>query len=377
MIAFGPDGDLYIGTGDGGGGGDPGAGCGNAQNTGVLLGKILRINPHTSGTGYDIPVGNPTGSTARDEVWSWGLRNPWRWSFDRATGDLWIGDVGQNAYEEIDRRSAPDAGKAINFGWPYYEGFHAPNFHGCSAPSAYASPLLEHSHSDGGCAIVGGYVYRGSAYPALSGRYFFSDNCRGTIWDVPANATSPAMPEALLDTSLNVSSFGEDQDGELYLADLVGGHIYKVTSNVQRVYGSDRYATSASIAQFGAYATGGTVYIATGTDFPDALAGAAVAGKDDDPLLLVTPTGIPATVLTRLVALAPIQGRHPGQHRLGLGRRGEPAQEPAQHADRDPLRGHGSLRDSGAAGRPDAELGHPELQRPCGRGVHQYRHQLP
>jgi glucose/arabinose dehydrogenase/putative cell wall-binding protein len=305
MLAFGPDGDLYIGTGDGGGGGDPGSGCGNAQNTGVLLGKILRISPHTSGTGYDIPPGNPTAATTRDEVWSWGLRNPWRWSFDRATDDLWIGDVGQNAYEEIDRRSAPDAGKAVNFGWPYYEGFHAPNFHGCSAPSAYAAPLLEHGHSDGSCAIVGGYVYRGSAYPDLTGRYFFSDNCRGTIWDVAATASSPATPEALLDTHLNVSSFGEDRDGELYVADLSGGHIYKVTSNVQRVYGPDRYATSASVAQFGGYGTGGTVYVASGANFPDALAGAAVAGKDDAPLLLVNPTGIAVPVLTRLNALLP------------------------------------------------------------------------
>jgi len=308
MIAFGPKGDLYIGTGDGGGADDPGSSCGNAQNTTVRLGKILRISPHTDGSGgYTTPNDNPFfgGAAADDPVWSWGLRNPWRWSFDSSTGDLWIGDVGQNAYEEIDHVAAPDAGKSANFGWPYYEGFHAPNFHGCVAPSPYTKPLLEHSHSDGSCAIVGGYVYRGSEYPDLTGRYFFSDNCRGTIWDVPATATSPASPEALLDTSLNVSSFGEDENGELYVADLSGGHIFKVTSNVQRVYGGDRYATSAAIAQSGGYGTGGTVYVATGTNFPDALAGAAVAGKDDAPLLLVLPTSIPSTVLSRLTALQP------------------------------------------------------------------------
>jgi len=308
MLAFGPDGDLYIGTGDGGGADDPGPGCGNAQDTGVLLGKILRISPHTVSAGYDIPAGNPTAFTTRDEVWSWGLRNPWRWSFDSSTGDLWIGDVGQNAYEEIDHVAAAAAGDPTNFGWPYYEGFHAPNFHDatCSTvPTHYIPPLLEHSHSDGSCAIVGGYVYRGSEFPDLTGRYFFSDNCRGTIWDVPATATSPASPEALLDTSLNVSSVGEDENGELYVADLSGGRIFKVTSNVQRVYGGDRYATSAAIAQFGGYGTGGTVYVATGTNFPDALAGAAVAGKDDAPLLLVLPTSIPSTVLSRLTALQP------------------------------------------------------------------------
>jgi putative cell wall-binding protein len=313
MLAFGPDGNLYIGTGDGGGANDPGPGCGNAQNTGVLLGKLLRISPHTTGIGYGIPPGNPTGSTVLDEVWSWGLRNPWRWSFDRSTGALWIGDVGQNAIEEVDRAFGPDPAKGANFGWQYYEGTRVNNTHNCLAPAGVSFPLSQYGHGANdsvGCAIVGGYVYRGSAYPDLTGRYFFSDDCSGTIWDVPANAAQPAYPnvvapEALLGTSLNVSSFGEDQDGELYVADLSGGHIYKVTSNVQRVYGTDRYATSAAIAQFGGYGTGGTVYIATGTNFPDALAGAAVAGKDDDPVLLVLPTGIPAPVLTRLKALAP------------------------------------------------------------------------
>ncbi len=314
MIAFGPDGHLWIGTGDGGGANDPGPGCGNAQNKASLLGKLLRIDPRSTG-GHTNPTDNPFfGATAgADEVWAFGLRNPWRWSFDRVTGALWIGDVGQAQVEEVDRALAPNRGRGGNFGWPYWEGTYQA-INGCPAPAAPIFPLTEYGHGAGnsiGCAIVGGYVYRGSQFPNLQGRYLFSDNCSGTIWDVTAGAAQPAFPnvvapQVLLDTSLSVSSFGEGRDGELYLTDLAGGRVYRVTSNVQRVFGADRYATSAAIAGFGGYAAGGTAYIATGTNFPDALSAAPLAGRDGDPLLLVRPdVPLPSPVANRLAALRP------------------------------------------------------------------------
>ncbi len=175
QIAFGPDGMLYIGLGDGGGAGDRGAGHvegGNAQSLGTLLGKILRIDPLPLGSSsYTVPADNPFvgRSGARPEIWSYGLRNPWRFSFDSATGDLWIGDVGQNAWEEIDRVPAIDgrnAGRGVNFGWPRLEGTHS--FSG-NASAASEEPVAEYSHADGACSVVGGYVYRGQAIRAFAG----------------------------------------------------------------------------------------------------------------------------------------------------------------------------------------------------------------
>jgi glucose/arabinose dehydrogenase/putative cell wall-binding protein len=310
MLNFGPDGDLYIGTGDGGGSDDPGAGCGNAQDRSVLLGKLLRIDVHSSsplpGKAYGIPADNPfsSGAGGAKEVWAWGLRNPWRWSFDTSTGDMWIADVGQDTYEEVDHVGGASPGKSLDFGWPYYEGFHVENFHGCPAPSPSQAPLLSYDHGQG-CAIIGGYVYRGSEFPDLVGRYLFGDLCSGTIWDVPATATSPATPEVLLQTGLTLTGFGEDAAGELYLEEINGG-VYHLVSNTTRVSGADRYATSAAVAGLGGYATGGTVYIASGATFPDALSAAPLASRDHAPLLLVPPAlPVPASIATRLTALAP------------------------------------------------------------------------
>ncbi len=309
MLNFGPDGDLYIGTGDGGAADDPGAGCGNAQNTSVLLGKLLRIDVHSSsplpGKAYGIPADNPfVTSGGAKEVWAWGLRNPWRWSFDASTGDMWIADVGQDTYEEVDHVGGASPGKGLDFGWPYYEGFHVENFHSCSAPPSAQAPLLAYDHSKG-CAIIGGYVYRGSEFPDLVGRYLFGDLCSGTIWDVPATATSPATPEALLQTGLTLTGFGEDAAGELYLEEINGG-VYHIVSNTTRVSGADRYATSAAVAALGGYATGGNVYVANGLNFPDALSAAPLAGRDHAPLLLVPPNlPLPASIAARLAALAP------------------------------------------------------------------------
>ena len=227
-IAFGPDGYLYIGMGDGGAGGDPGN---RAQSLGTLLGKMLRININgrTSTRAYLIPASNPyVGRTGLDEIWSRGLRNPWRWSFDRATGDLWIGDVGQGQYEEIDRSTAASGrGRGLNYGWRILEGRHCYNPATLCNRTGKTMPIVEYSHSFG-CSVTGGYVYRGVAFPKLTGGYFFGDFCSGTIWAISATAASPASRVVVLESGLNISSFGQDDAGELYVVDHTGGHIYRI-----------------------------------------------------------------------------------------------------------------------------------------------------
>ncbi|MFN8623515.1 MAG: PQQ-dependent sugar dehydrogenase [Chloroflexota bacterium] len=221
--------DLYIAMGDGGAGGDP---YGNAQNKNVLLGKILRIDPlDPDGSGpktYAIPAGNPfVGGGGRDEIWAYGLRNPWRDSFDPATGDLWIGDVGQEAYEEIDH--AGD-GKERNFGWDKVEGRHLyPSGASCAGSCLGTEPVVEikhHGTSQENCAVVGGYVSRRPG-AALEGRYVYGDTCSGRIWSLDADAADP-VPGAPLDTSLSISSFGVGVDGAIYLTDLYSGRVYRV-----------------------------------------------------------------------------------------------------------------------------------------------------
>src|SRR5215213_8488814 len=229
MLAFGRDGYLYIGMGDGGSGGDP---QDRAQNVNSLLGKMLRIdvNGTTSTRGYRIPSTNPyVGITGRDEIWQTGLRNPWRFSFDRSNGNLWIGDVGQNAWEEIDRaiRTTSGPGRKLNWGWDDMEGRH------CYEPTSGCKtagrrlPVAEYGHSNGRCAVTGGYVYRGSRIPALVGGYVFADYCSGEIWVISAAASSPATKTRLLDTPYQISGFGEGSGGELYVLDH-GGAMYLI-----------------------------------------------------------------------------------------------------------------------------------------------------
>jgi len=232
-IAFGPDGDLYIGFGDGGSAGDPGN---RAQNLGVMLGKLLRIdvNRRTGTLPYGIPADNPfVGRAGLDQIWAYGLRNPWRWSFDRATGDLWIGDVGQDAWEEVDRALAAhgrNAGRGINFGWKVMEAGH------CYSPTTGCSrigktvPLTEYGHTNGRCSITGGSVYRGSAYPDLVGAYLFADYCSGEIWYVDRGAARGATAIRALNTSARITAFGQDEGGELYLTD-GNGTIYRLTGS--------------------------------------------------------------------------------------------------------------------------------------------------
>jgi glucose/arabinose dehydrogenase len=225
-LVFGPDRYLYISTGDGGGGGDP---RGNGQKLDTLLGKILRIDVDGSGDSrpYGIPADNPflDRAGAQPEIWVTGLRNPWRISFDRATGDLWIGDVGQGAYEEIDVVRAGSGG-GQNFGWNMTEGFHCyPSGEPC-APDGLTPPVTEYDHGFG-CSVTGGFVYRG-AYPALVGGYLFADYCSGNVWLIDAAAEEVRDPRLVLESGRSISSFGEDQSGELYATDLGAGELLRV-----------------------------------------------------------------------------------------------------------------------------------------------------
>jgi glucose/arabinose dehydrogenase len=177
-----------------------------------------------------MPAGNPyIGRTGLDEIWSRGLRNPWRFSFDRLTGDLWIGDVGQARYEEIDRSRAPSSGlspgRNLNYGWRIMEGAHCYNPPtGCNR-TGLVMPVVEYNHTQG-CAVTGGYVYRGSQVPAIAGHYVFGDFCSGTIWMIPWSGGLSTPKGLLFDTSMQISSFGEDESGELYVVDHAGA-IYK------------------------------------------------------------------------------------------------------------------------------------------------------
>jgi glucose/arabinose dehydrogenase len=224
---------LYMSTGDGGGAGDQ---PNNAQNKGSLLGKILRINPLPSGSSaYTIPKSNPfVGLTGLDQIWAFGLRNPWRCSFDRSTLYLWCGDVGQAAYEEIDRHVD---GKGKNFGWRLLEGFHYYNSPGHTTGTLCTSscktlPIAEYAHSvtgDDNCSVTGGYVSRRSGAP-LAGRYIFGDYCSGRIWTISAGfVAGSSLPAPAASAGFNISCFGEGADGRIYVCDLFGGAVYRVT----------------------------------------------------------------------------------------------------------------------------------------------------
>ena len=217
MIAFGPDGMLYLGTGDGGGAGDV---PGNAQNKNVLLGKLLRLDVD-HGTPYAIPSGNPFAnqSGARGEIWAYGLRNPWRWAFDHAAGNLYIADVGQDLWEEVDVVAESKAG--VNYGWNPKEGTHCYTTSTCNG-GPFQEPVIEYSHSDG-CSITGGFVYRGKAIPGAVGLYFYSDYCSGFLrsfrW---TNGHLVDAKDWAIPGLGNVASFGQDADGELYILNASG-----------------------------------------------------------------------------------------------------------------------------------------------------------
>ena len=233
-LAFGPDGYLYIGLGDGGSGGDP---QNNGQSLNTLLGKILRIDINTTAA-YVIPPDNPFVGIngVRGEIWAYGLRNPWKFSFDRATGDLYIGDVGQNQYEEVDFFAAGSPA-GVNYGWRCLEGTHTySSVSPCNSPSYLAGltpPVAEYPHSEG-VSVTGGVVYRGSLFPDLLGRYYYADFGTGRLWSLFRDpAQSPAFSPPVLElanTGMNISAFGEDEDGEVYLADYFSGAIHRLES---------------------------------------------------------------------------------------------------------------------------------------------------
>jgi glucose/arabinose dehydrogenase len=221
QLQFGPDGLLYIGLGDGGGGGDP---FEAGQDLGTHLGKILRINPR--GRPFKVPRSNPfrTRRGARPAVYSYGLRNPWRFSFDRATGALTIGDVGQNDYEEIDF-VGKGRGRGANFGWDAFEGNHS--YEGGSAPG-HIRPVIEHSHDgDGFCSITGGYVLRHRSYGALRGTYVYGDLCEGRLRGARLAPGRASARRTFRPTVSSVSSFGEDASGRVYAASL-NGAVYRL-----------------------------------------------------------------------------------------------------------------------------------------------------
>ena len=225
-VKFGPDGYLYLGLGDGGSGGDP---QGNGQNRLKMLGKMLRIDVD-GGEPYAIPPDNPfvNASSALPEIWAYGLRNPWRFSFDRNTGDLWIGDVGQDAWEEVDFQPANSPG-GQNYGWRCYEGNHTYNANGCDPMSTMTFPVAEYQNA-ASCSVTGGFVYRGCNFPELYGHYLYTDYCTGLVWSLTPNGTGGWNNQQLANlTDFQFVSFGENKNGELFLTGLSNGNIYRVT----------------------------------------------------------------------------------------------------------------------------------------------------
>lgn len=248
-IAFGADGYLYFATGDGGNGGDP---PNNAQNGRVLLGKMLRIdvNNTTPPLNYSIPPDNPyvNDTTIADEIWAMGLRNPFRWSFDRQTYDMWIGDVGQGVKEEINFRKA-GASKGINYGWRCYEGKSNYNLNGCKTPDQYTAPIFDYLHNltTGGSSVTGGYVYRGSEYPSLNGYYIFADYISNNQWMIYDSSNTKVMKQQTGTFPRNIAGFGEGEDGTLYACSLTEGAVYKIEAvtgvqvNILDITGTVRY----------------------------------------------------------------------------------------------------------------------------------------
>lgn len=239
QINFGPDGYLYIGMGDGGGAGDLHGSVGNGQANDTFLGKMLRIDVEglpDPGLPYAIPADNPflLDTQVPNEIWAFGLRNPWRWSFDRKTGDMYIADVGQYEWEEVNFIPAASTG-GENFQWRRVEGFNTFNSGTPLTKGTSTDPVFEYDHN-AGSSITGGYVYRGSSFPRMEGIYYFGDYNSGRIWGLQRDPSGNWIDRQLLDTSLNVSSFGEDEAGNLYVASLFTGDIYRLSDTRGETY---------------------------------------------------------------------------------------------------------------------------------------------
>jgi hypothetical protein len=253
MLAFGPDGYLYIGVGDGGSGNDP---PNNAQNINSLLGKILRIDIDAPAAPYVSPPDNPfSGATSgRDEIFAYGMRNPWRFSFDRATHQLWVADVGQNGREEVDTPIVSGG----NYGWRVFEGFSCTrNDRKLCNPANYILPIFDYDHSNGRCSITGGYVYRGAEGALPVGTYVYGDYCSGEIF-----AWDGTTQSVLLDTQLSIASFGEDEAGELYVVGL-GGTLHRIVASA-----ACTYAINPTNAPFTSSGGTGAVAVTAGGECP-------------------------------------------------------------------------------------------------------------
>ena len=264
-LKFGPDGYLYIGMGDGGSGGDPGN---RAQNINENLGKILRIDVD-SASPYGIPADNPyVGITGNDEIWAIGVRNPWKFNFDSLNGDLWIADVGQNQYEEINKTASP-LPVGLNFGWKCYEGNHV--YSTCAGTLVYTYPIAEYPHGSDACSITGGYVYRGTVYPGLVGKYIFADYCSNKIGYI--NTTGGIVWTTAF-TSLNATTFGQDVNGEIYISG--GSVIYKIRDTTplsNSSFDKDKFEIYPNPAS-------GEVFIKTnGLQFPGSVTIVDITGK--------------------------------------------------------------------------------------------------
>ncbi len=252
-LKFGPDGYLYIGMGDGGSAGDP---QGYSQNVNSLLGKMLRIDVD-NGLPYTVPSSNPfIGTTTEDEIWSIGLRNPWRFSFDSQNGDMWIGDVGQNTWEEIDYQPASSTG-GENYGWRCYEGLEGYNTTNCDPQSTYVDPVAQLSHSDGHCSISGGMVYRGAANVDMQGKYFCVDYCSGQFWSIELDDTNNwVVDEASITFGFGSTAMGADINGEMYVSNQVSGTVSRVVDIDCVGYSVSLDAVDADLTA----TTGGDVY---------------------------------------------------------------------------------------------------------------------
>ncbi len=288
---FGPDGYLYIGMGDGGSGGDP---MGNGQNRGVLLGKLLRVDVESDPGRLHTPPDNPlvTVAGARPEIWALGLRNPWRFSFDRATGDLWIADVGQDSYEEVDFQPAASRG-GENYGWNAMEGAHC-YVTNCN-PQGLTLPVAEYAHTDG-CAITGGFVYRGRSSPGLRGLYLYGDYCSGRIWGIERQGAAWTS-RLLLATGFNITTFGEDEAGEIFVADAATGSIHHIEGSTAPRLGAAGVVTAASFVPGMTAGSLETAFAAGVLDDPGVVTAAGIPVATSLGGISVTVNGVAAPIL--------------------------------------------------------------------------------
>lgn len=283
QVRFGPDGYLYVAMGDGGSGGDP---LSNGQNLAVLLAKLLRIDVESNPGQVRIPADNPFLNTAgaRGEIWAYGLRNPWRFSFDRATQDLWIADVGQDTYEEVDFQPATSRG-GENYGWNRMEGLHCYQA-GCQM-QGLTLPVAEYSHTAGACSVTGGFVYRGRLSPGLRGLYLYGDYCTGQIWGLERQG-NVWNNRQLLASGFNITTFGEDEAGEVYVANAANGSVNHIEGSLAPRFSAAAVVNAASFAGGMVAGSLGTVFaagvlddagvvVAGGVPLPNALAGVSVS----------------------------------------------------------------------------------------------------